>query len=261
MPIKYGDGIKKPNQQMKLTGIQKDELSRCANDVVYFAENYYKILNPVMGLMNVYLYDYQREMLEGIHNNDFSMTIAFRQSGKTLCNGIYILWYSIFHPDKKVAICGNKLTTSKSILADIKLAYEHLPDWMKPGVTEYCSGSVMFENGTTIFTRATTADSLRGCTVSLLYIDEAAYCEEKRIADFWASNLPILQLGGRLSIATSANKNSGLIHSVWDKSNNIYKQLFKWTSHPNYNSDWKAAMVNDIGTDTFNKEYNCEFSD
>lgn len=37
--------------------------------------------------------------------------------------------------DKKILICANKFKTAKDILSRIKMAYEMLPNWMKP---RYC---------------------------------------------------------------------------------------------------------------------------
>lgn len=261
MSISYSDKIKKPNQPTKLTSIQRSEIERCSENVVYFAENYYKVVNPVLGVVNVILYDFQKEMLEGIQHNDFTMTVAARQSGKKLCNQIYMLWYAIFHPYKKVSIHSHRIEASSCILNGLKFAYENLPEWMKPGVTEYSQRAVVFENGAEIIARPVTPDTLRGQAISLLYIDEAAYIDDNRLTNMWACVMPAISLGGRVSIATSANKKSGLIYTLWDKSNSVYKQCFKWDCHPNRNQNWKTHMVNDIGIDAFNKEYNCEFSD
>ena len=45
---------------------------------------------------------------------------------------VFALWYAIRNKDKKVLICANKFKTAKDILSRIKMAYEMLPNWMKP---------------------------------------------------------------------------------------------------------------------------------
>ena len=45
---------------------------------------------------------------------------------------VFALWYAIKNKDKKVLICANKFKTAKDILSRIKMAYELLPNWMKP---------------------------------------------------------------------------------------------------------------------------------
>jgi hypothetical protein len=87
----------------------------------------------------------------------------------TTCSCIYLLWLSIFHKDKTIAILANKQRTAISIIDDIKKAYEMLPVWLKPGLEEYNTLNIAFENGTKIFASATTEDAIRGETVSLLF--------------------------------------------------------------------------------------------
>ena len=45
---------------------------------------------------------------------------------------VYCLWYALMNIDKKILICANKFKTAKDILSRIKMAYEMLPNWMKP---------------------------------------------------------------------------------------------------------------------------------
>lgn len=45
---------------------------------------------------------------------------------------VYCLWYALTNIDKKILICANKFKTAKDILSRIKMAYEMLPNWMKP---------------------------------------------------------------------------------------------------------------------------------
>lgn len=45
---------------------------------------------------------------------------------------IFALWYCIVNKEKTILICANKFNTAKDILSRIKLAYEELPNWLKP---------------------------------------------------------------------------------------------------------------------------------
>lgn len=87
----------------------------------------------------------------------------------TTCAGIFILWYSLFNDDKFVAVLANKQLTAKSIIDEIKFAYERLPDWLKPGVVEYNALAIKFDNGTEIMAAPTSPDAIRGQSVSLLF--------------------------------------------------------------------------------------------
>ena len=48
--------------------------------------------------------------------------------------------------DKKILICANKFGTAKDILSRIKMAYEMLPNWIKPGVVIWNASEVEFSN-------------------------------------------------------------------------------------------------------------------
>ena len=60
--------------------IVKDvEMKRCAEDFVYFCENYVKINDPTIGMINFTLYAYQKRYVEELQNNKFLITKKFRQ--------------------------------------------------------------------------------------------------------------------------------------------------------------------------------------
>lgn len=84
MPIKYDDKgiIKRPNKEMNFTQQQLQEFINSANSVIYFAENYYYIINPVTGSCKISLRDYQHTMLNNLQNNRFNILLAARQVGK-----------------------------------------------------------------------------------------------------------------------------------------------------------------------------------
>jgi hypothetical protein len=113
-------------------------------------------------------------------------------SHNTTCSALYILWYVMFKKDKTVAILANKADTAKSILEEIKYAYERMPEYLKPGVKEYNAFSVKFDNNSEIICKATSADAIRGQSISLLMLDEFAFVPSNIADSFWASNYPTL---------------------------------------------------------------------
>lgn len=89
-------------------------------------------------------------------------------SHNTTCSALFILWFSIFESDKMVGILANKESIAKGIINEIKLAWLELPDWLKPGVEKWDQLEVKFENGSSIMAGATSEDSFRGESLSLL---------------------------------------------------------------------------------------------
>ncbi len=81
---------------------------------------------------------------------------------------IYALWYAIFHPDKTIGIVSNKALSAIDIMSRIKILYEELPSFLKPGVKEYSKTFTTFDNESKIIVSATSADAFRGRTLNLL---------------------------------------------------------------------------------------------
>lgn len=84
---------------------------------------------------------------------------------------VYILWYSIFNFEKTVLIASNKNSNAQEMIFRIKFIYERLPMWLKPGLEAdgYNKHSLGFDNGTRILSQATTPETGRGLSISLLF--------------------------------------------------------------------------------------------
>lgn len=74
--------LKAAYQDMDFTTDQMKELFKCRKDIVYFAENYCKIMNVDKGLVNFEPYDYQKRLLKHMQMNRFSIVKTGRQMGK-----------------------------------------------------------------------------------------------------------------------------------------------------------------------------------
>ena len=78
--------IKKPG---KTEFVSKDEyyervkeIVRCKKDIVYFAENYYRVVHPAKGLHIIKLYDVQKDFLRFLTGNNKVICVSGRQQGK-----------------------------------------------------------------------------------------------------------------------------------------------------------------------------------
>lgn len=77
--------LKKANTQIEFTEEQIIEFAKCANDPVYFANNYIQIVTLDHGLQPFDMYPFQEKMLKSFHENRFNICKLPRQSGKALC--------------------------------------------------------------------------------------------------------------------------------------------------------------------------------
>ena len=92
-------------------------------------------------------------------------------SHNTTCAAAYILWKAMFEADSTILIAANKFVQAIEIMDKVKFAYENLEqvNWLRAGIVEYNKGTIAFDNGSRIISRATAPDAGRGLAISLLY--------------------------------------------------------------------------------------------
>jgi hypothetical protein len=256
--------LKKSNQNIEWTQDLVAEYVKCSQDPVYFIETYMKIINIDRGLVNFNLYPYQKDMIHSMADNRFSIIATARQAGKSTTTCGFILWYIIFHPDKTVALLANKGETAREILGRVQLAYEHLPRWLQQGVKEWNKGSFELENNSRVIAAATSASAIRGYSINLLFIDEAAFIDNWD--EFFTSVYPTISSGQDSKIVLVSTPN-GLNHfyAIWQNANenrNGYNPIkVMWNDVPGRDEKWKQDTLGSMNFDTekFEQEYCVEF--
>jgi hypothetical protein len=259
------------NKKLKSKGVQLEwsqerlqEYLKCAKDPVYFAEKYIQIVHVDRGLIPIILYDYQKEIIEKITNSRRATVNTSRQAGKTTTAVAVILHYVLFNDHKTVALLANKGDSAREVLDRIKIAYEALPDWLQQGVIEFNKGSAEFENGSKILAASTSSSSIRGKSVSFLYIDETAFVEHWD--DFFASVLPTIVSGNTTKMLFTSTPN-GLNHfyktcmGAQEGTNGYEYVEVPWQKVPGRDEKWKEETLAAMNYDyqKFAQEFECEF--
>jgi hypothetical protein len=152
--------LKKVGVNLEYTQEQVDEYVKCANDVNYFSK-YVKIITLDHGLININLYDFQRDMLNTFNDNRFTIVKCPRQSSKTTTCVIFMLWTILFQDTQSVALLANKGQTARDILARLQLTYENLPIWLQQGVVTWNKSFIELENGSKIVASSTSGSAAR----------------------------------------------------------------------------------------------------
>ena len=271
-------GLRAANEAIEYTNEMIEEVIRCKEDIIYFAEHYFHIVTIDEGKQLITLFDYQKKMLKAfIDPPDYKsnkteenepkrhiiVKIA-RQSGKTTTATIFLLWYALFNKDKTIAILANKEPTAIEILDRIKLSFKHLPLWLQQGIADsgWNKKSIKFENGVKIMARATSPDSISGETVSLLYMDEFAKVQEHIAEEFITSTYPVIS-SGKTSKVIICSTPTGMNHffEFWQRAirgeSNFFPVSVPWHEHPNRDEKWKQDMIKDIGNIRFSQEFAC----
>ena len=69
---------------MEYTPEMVEEYMKCKNDVMYFINHYYYIVDLDKGLTQIDLWDFQYDFIDHINDNRFSIVLASRQVGKSI---------------------------------------------------------------------------------------------------------------------------------------------------------------------------------
>lgn len=256
--------LKKARRQIDWTPEMVQEWLKCAQDPVYFAEKYIKIVHVDHGFIPIRLYDYQKEIIEKLQNNRRVTVVTSRQAGKTTTAAAIILHYILFNEHKTVALLANKGDAAREILDRIKIAYEALPDWLQQGVEEWNKGSIVLENGCKVLAAATSSSAIRGKSISLLYIDEAAFVENWD--EFFASVFPTISSGETTKILFTSTPN-GLNHfyktcegAKQDLNGYQYVEV-PWQRVPGRDAAWQKETLGamDFDMEKFAQEFECAF--
>jgi hypothetical protein len=256
--------LKRSQQAVEWTPELIKEYLKCAEDPIYFAEKYIRIVHVDHGLIPIELYDFQKDIIESITKNRRVAVNTSRQAGKTTTAVVVILHYVLFNEYKTVALLANKGDSAREILDRIQIAYEALPKWLQQGVVEWNKGSIELENGCKVIAAASSSSAIRGKSVSFLYIDEAAFLENWD--EFFASVYPTISSGKTTKMLLTSTPNS--LNHFWKICKGaqegingyIYIEV-PWYKVPGRDEAWRKDALAGIDNDTekFEQEFNCSF--
>lgn len=245
------------------TKLQCLDWIKCGIDAVYMAKKYVKIISIDDGLIPFNLYDFQEELLQLYQNNRFVISMQARQSGKTQVTAMYLLHFLNFHEAKTSAILANKADQAQEILSRIQLSYESLPMFLQPGVREYNKRKMVLDHHSTVFSAASSSSSIRGKSISLLYIDEGAFIPNDM--EFYESTYPTIASGkkSQVIITSTPNGTRGLFYKLWTESeagiNGYVRMAVTWDMVPGRDEAWKQETISNTSPEQFAQEHDIKF--
>ena len=254
------------NWKGEYTKQQVKNLKKASSNVLYFAENFFHIINLDKGRERINLYKPQKRALRLMRDNRFFCLLASRQIGKSTMMTIYILWQACFNNDQRILLVANKEATSIEIFQRVRMAYEELPNWLKPPVKEYAKTSMTLENGSRIGITTTTGTAARGQSVNCLVIDEMAFIESHLVEEFWKSVFPIITSSkkSKVFVCSTANGTDNLFHKLYTGAvegvNGWAHDKIRWDEVPGRDEAWAKATKTAIGSsEAWLQEFECEF--
>lgn len=242
------------------------ELEKCKKDILYFAENYFYVLNIDEGRQKIKLHPFQKRVLKSILKNRFFVLLASRQVGKSTIFTIFILWLALFNSDQRILLVANKEATAIEIFGRVRMAYEMMPNWLKSPVVEYAKTSMELENNSRISISTTTGTAARGQAVSCLLVDECAFIEPHLMDPFWASVFPIVSSSKKAKVlmCSTANGTGNLFYDIYtgstEKDNGWGNDKVVWNEVPGRTEKWAKEIKAGLASEEkWRQEFGCEF--
>ena len=256
--------LKKANVAQNFTKKQVTEFLKCAQDPVYFAMKYVKIINLDEGLVPFKMYDFQEQLVNNFHSNRFNICKMPRQSGKSTTVVSYLLHYAIFNDSVTVGILANKAQTARDLLGRLQIAYENLPKWMQQGIIAWNKGSMELENKSKIIAASTSASAVRGMSFNIIFLDEFAFIPNHIADDFFSSVYPTISSGKSTKvIIVSTPRGMNHFYRLWHDAelnrNEYITTDVHWSEVPGRDEAWKEQTIKNTSEAQFRVEFECEF--
>lgn len=244
--------------------IKAVETQKCKSGSVYFAENYVKPSSDV--LVNFKLTTQQKEVLKEIYQNKKVAFLAPRQSGKSLCGIVSILYFVLFNENKTVVLHSPRFSSSRDLLKQIAEMHSLLPDWITlNNQLSNKQSHLEFGNGCKIYIYSESLENqFRGTSrkIDFFYADEAAYI--KNLHEVIENLEFYIFPDTRILFTTSANEHAeDFIKDIYKKAehglNDFGFVRSKWSDVLNRDWAWKKDVEALIGEKEFKQEYECQW--
>ena len=248
---------------IQYTHEQVQELLKCKDDPVYFIKTYCMIVSLDSEILIPFeLFKYQEKFINTIQNSRRVISMQPRQMGKSQTVAAYVLWYTLFNNNKQVAILAHKADAAMEILSRYQIMYENIPLWMQQGIKTWNKGDVELENGSSVFTAATSSAGIRGKSVNLLYVDEAAIIPNNIAEQFFTSVYPVVSAGETTKIIlTSTPLGYNHFWKFWNEAeqgtNGFVPVRVEYHEHPKRDKKWADEQKALLGEIKFNQEVLC----
>lgn len=255
------------NDVFEFTAEQGREIKRCEKKITHFAENYFTITTLDHGKQKITLYRPQRRIIKSLGSHNRVVCLASRQTGKTTIMTIYALWLTCFNSDKTVLIVANKEKTAINILKRVRMAYEQLPNWLKPGIKKWGDKEVILANDSRISISSTSSSASRGDTANCIIIDEAAYIAPHIMDEFWNSVMPVVSSSqsAKVFLISTPNGTANKFYEIYTRaergeSSIWHHERMEWHELPGRGKKWKIQQIESLGSqEAFDQEFGCQF--
>jgi hypothetical protein len=223
------------------------EYARCISDSIYTIETYLQTFDKTQGgYVPFKLFPKQKELIENYEKNNFVILKKPRQAGITTTTAAWVSHRVGLADDlrpERILLIANKHETSQKFLAQVKEFLSQYPKWMGVSVAKeavkWNEKHIILKNGSEVKAVATSIDSLRGYSPTIVIFDEAAFIDNGD--ELWKATFPSLSTGGKCFMISTTNGMDALYFVTYDSSlqgKNDFKIVeVEWWQDPRYNKD------------------------
>lgn len=217
------------------------EMFKCTADPLYYLHEYGKVLHPTKGIMALEPFAFQSHTIKQYQQHRFNIILKTRQLGLSTITAGYVAWLLQFHAGHNVAVVANKEVVAQNFIKKVKTFIKKTPPWLRTSIRVDNVKTLELNNDSKVTAHATTSDSARSESLSLLIIDEAAIIDSYKVDDLWSAVFPTLSLGGNAIVISTPKGQGNWFHKQWvlaQAGENDFNPIqLHWSQHPWYSKD------------------------
>ena len=103
------------------------EISKCASDFAYFAEQHIRIVDINGKETNLKINEAQRRIFRSVNKNPHLMVLKARKLGSTTVIAAYFLWKALFNKNNRIAVVAHTDDAARAIFQIYQFMYANLP--------------------------------------------------------------------------------------------------------------------------------------
>ena len=258
-------GTRKSGINFLMTNKEMIEWSKCYNDINYFSNIYTKIKLEDGSTGQMKLRDYQKEALEFVDKQRFSIFLRSRQVGLTVVLAIHFLHSALFN-NKKIVIIPNKGLNGIEFIRKIKDIYKLLPFFLKGGIVKWTERSIEFENGGKIDMVVPTKEFVHDVNTDITLINEMSRIINQE--SIYHEIFKKLKRDAQIIIDSGLNGNNFFYSLLRDSERHIddpQRNIFEtkriwWWQVPGRGDKWKQEQILCLGSkEMWDQEYDLCF--
>jgi Terminase RNaseH-like domain len=218
-----------------MTQQELQEIKKCKNDYIYFAEKYLKIINKKNRIVPLKLNSAQKSIYDSTHTNRFIKILKARQLGSSTFIASFFFWKSLFKLNERTLVIAHQHESVKSIFRIYKTYYDNLPSFLKFKTTGNSANALEFETGSFIKVGSASSEAFRGISaISNLHLSEVAFWDTMK--DTISSVFQTTGENPYIILETSPNSLNDFFQ-FWSEDNGYEPVFLSWNSDENNTLD------------------------